>query len=75
MKKWFIGLIVAIILILLIPIPFHLKDGGTVEYRSIVYQISDVHQLNNNSPSGYDEGIIIKIFGIKVFDNVKASPN
>ena len=45
MKKWFIGLLVAIILILLIPIPFYLKDGGTVEYRSIVYQISDVHQL------------------------------
>ncbi len=63
-------LIIILILILIIPIPFHLKDGGTIEFKALLYQVSKVHKLNSNSPSGYDNGIIIKIFGIKVFDNV-----
>ncbi len=63
-------LIIILILILFIPIPFHLKDGGTIEFKALTYQISKVHKLNSNSKSGYDNGIIIKIFGIKVFDNV-----
>ncbi len=70
MKK---KLIIILILILFIPIPFHLKDGGTVEYKALVYQISRVHKINTNAKSGYDTGIIIKILGIKVFDNVKES--
>ena len=68
-------IIVLLLLILFVPIPFHLKDGGTVEYRALTYQISNVHKLNHNAKDGYDTGIIIKIFGIKLFDNVKESKN
>lgn len=64
-------IIVLLLLILFVPIPFHLKDGGTVEYKALTYQISNVHKINHNSKDGYDRGIIIKIFGIKVFDSVK----
>ena len=68
-------IIILLLLILFVPIPFYLKDGGTVDYKSLVYQISNVHKLNHNAKEGYDTGIIIKIFGIKIFDNVKKHEN
>ena len=48
-----------------------LKDGGTIEYKAILYQVSDVHKINVNSKSGYDTGIIIKILGFEVYNSVK----
>ncbi len=69
-KKVIIVIIVVVLLILLVPIPRFLKDGGTVEYRALIYQISRVHRLNINSEVGYDEGLIIKIFGNQVYNNV-----
>ena len=75
MKKKLIIILIVLFLILLVPIPFHLKDGGTVEYRALTYQISNVHKINTSSKSGYDTGVIIKILGIKVFDSVKESKN
>ena len=60
MKKKLI--IIIIILILFIPIPLHLKDGGTIEFKALLYQVSKVHKLNTNSPNGYDTGFIIKSF-------------
>ena len=65
--------IVLIGLLLLIPIPFKLKDGGSIKFKSALYEITKVHKLNSNAESGYDNGLIIKIFGIKIFDNVKES--
>ena len=62
-KKIFIAVIVIILLVLLVPIPMRLKDGGTIEYKALIYTISKVHKLNHNSASGYDNGLIIKIFG------------
>lgn len=35
------------------PIPFHLKDGGTVEYKALTYKISKVHKLDLNKDSKY----------------------
>ncbi len=72
MKKKYLIIAVVIILvaILIIPIPSKLKDGGSIEYKSLTYKITKVHQLNNNSKNGYDDGIIIKIFGVQVFNNV-----
>lgn len=47
-----------------------LKDGGTIEYKALIYTISKVHRLNHNSKSGYDNGLIIKIFGKEIYNNV-----
>ena len=71
-RKVIIVVIIVIILALLVPIPMHLRDGGTVEYKSLTYKISKVHRLNNNSKTGYEDGLIIEILGIKVYDNVTA---
>lgn len=59
-KKILIAVIVIILLVLLVPIPMRLKDGGTIEYKALIYTISKVHKLNHNSASGYDNGLIIK---------------
>lgn len=60
-KKLIIGIIILIFLILLIPIPNHLKDGGTIEYKSLVYKISKIH--NRELESEHYDGTIIEIFG------------
>ena len=69
-KKILIAVIVIILLVLLIPIPMRLRDGGTIEYKALIYTISKVHRLNHNSKSGYDNGLIIKIFGKEIYNNV-----
>jgi len=57
---------------LLIPIPLRLKDGGTVEYKTLVYRVLKVHRLAPvESGKEYEEGIIIKVLGIEVYNNVK----
>ena len=40
----FLSLVAAVAL--LFPIPQHLKDGGTVEYRAILYSFKNVHRLS-----------------------------
>ncbi len=72
MKKAVVIIIFAVVMaILLIPVPLHLKDGGTVVYQAILYSVSDVHSLNPDKPDGYDDGTIIKILGIEVYNNVE----
>ena len=78
MKKFIIALIIILVLILLIPIPNHLKDGGTVEYKAILYKISKVHKLisleemeEEGKVKEYDDGIIIEILGFEIYNNVK----
>ena len=77
MKKKIISLILAALLlaVLLIPVPLRLKDGGTVVWQAVLYSVSDVNSLAleedvQNGKSFY-EGIIIKILGFEVFNNVK----
>lgn len=68
MKKKVI--VVMAILVLLIPIPVHLKDGGTIEYKALLYKVSKIHRLNANSLTGYEDGIIIEILGLKIYENI-----
>ena len=63
MKKKVIILICVILVIMLIPVRLQLKDGGTVEYKSILYKVSKVHRLIDN---GFDIGTEIRILGFKV---------
>ena len=44
-KKAMIGICVLLAIVLLVPIPMRLKDGGTVVYRAGLYQVEDVHRL------------------------------
>ncbi|MCM1537938.1 MAG: hypothetical protein NC254_06035 [bacterium] len=63
------GMILA--LILLIPVPLRYKDGGTVEYRAVLYSVKLVHTMAPaESGLEYVEGTVVTILGIEVFDNV-----
>ena len=70
-----IVVIILVFLVLLVPIPFRLKDGGSVEYKALLYSITDVHRLNPDmqSEQAYLEGTIIEILGMEVFNNVEAN--
>ena len=63
-------IIIVIMLFLLIPTTNRLKDGGTVEWKSLTYKITKVHSLNKNQKTEYDDGIIIEILGLEIFNNV-----
>ena len=76
MKKKILTIITIIIaLILLIPIPMHLKDGGTIEYRALLYKVSKVHSLASLEEMGdgkeYNVGIIIEILGFEIYNDVQ----
>ena len=63
---------VLLAIVLLIPIPLQLKDGGTVEYKALVYRVLKVHRLAPiESGKEYEEGIIIKVLGIEVYNNIE----
>ena len=68
-KKIIIISVVIILVILLFPIRNQLKDGGTVEYKALVYKVSKVHK---RSETYHEDGIKIEILGKELFNNVKA---
>lgn len=69
MKKKIIIIVCVILVVMLIPVRLQLKDGGTVEYKSILYKVSKVHRTIDN---GFDIGTEIRILGFKLYDNVKS---
>lgn len=72
-KKVVTGICILLAIVLLIPIPMRLKDGGTVVYNAILYQIENVHRIDPEATSENDylEGMIVKILGIEVYNNVE----
>ena len=68
MKKKNIILIVAIaiFILMLIPIPVRLKDGGSVEYKAILYKYTKIHRLSEKSSTGYEDGWELEILEIKI---------
>jgi len=80
MKKKRIIIVAALILalILLFPIPLRYMDGGSIEFRSIVnlYSITRLHELRpvgEGKEEGYNVGIEIRLFGLKVYRNARVS--
>lgn len=72
-KKAMIGICVLLAIVLLVPIPMRLKDGGTVVYRAVLYQVEDVHRLGAVDTAGdeYLEGMIVRILEMKVYNSVE----
>ncbi len=66
MKKKAITIIVIIVLlILLFPVKYRVKDGGSIVYKSIVYEITKVHRLHDID--GIEKGWEIKILGKQIY--------
>ena len=72
-KKAMIGICVLLAIVLLVPISMRLKDGGTVVYRAVLYQVEDVHRLGAVDTAGdeYLEGMIVRILGMEVYNSVE----
>lgn len=72
-KKVIILVIIVIVLaILLIPIPTKLRDGGSTEYRALLYSVTKYHELvptSENEEEQYLDGTSVKILGMEVFNN------
>ena len=67
-KKVMIGICVLLAIVLLVPIPMRLKDGGTVVYRAVLY-----HRLGavDTAEDEYLEGMIVRILGMEVYNSVE----
>ena len=72
-KKIILILVIIIAIILLFPIPMRLKDGGSIEFKALLYSITKYHKLSDNIDDGYLEGIGIEILGVEVFNNLEES--
>lgn len=72
-KKVMIDICVLLAIVLLVPIPMRLKDGGTVVYHAVLYQVEDVHRLGAVDTAGdeYLEGMIVRILGMEVYNSVE----
>lgn len=73
-KKAIIIVCVLLAIVLLFPIPMRLRDGGTVQYKAILYTVSVVHSLatveEQEAGKEFNEGIIIEILGFEIVNNV-----
>ena len=71
MKKVLIIILILVALILLFPIREQAKDGGSVRYTAILYDVYKVHCLYGGPDTGmlYVEGIIVEFLGHQVYNN------
>ena len=61
---------------LLIPIPFKLRDGGSTEYRAILYSVTKYNRLSEIGDDGttkYISGTEIKVLDFEVYNDVVES--
>ena len=66
-------LVLILLLALLIPIRLVYKDGGSIEWRAVLWQVRKFHRIEDN---GYRVGTRITLFlgSVTVFDNSRVVP-
>ena len=71
-KKIFAILAIVVLVILLTPIRMNLKDGGSVRYKSLVYEVTKIHQLapEEDGVKPYIDGFEVKILGMTVYREI-----
>ena len=72
MKKIILTVFIIILLLCLIPYRSQCKDGGSVLYSAILYDVYDVHAIYDAGPDTqmkFVEGYIVEILDIQVFNN------
>ena len=72
MKKKFFVVIAIIAVILLTPVRMNLKDGGSVSYKALVYEVTKIHQFapEADDVKPYIDGFEIKILGMTVYREI-----
>lgn len=61
--------VMVVLLILLTPVRMNLKDGGSVRYKSLIYEVTKIHQLSPevDGVKPYIDGFEVKLFGMTVY--------
>lgn len=56
---------------LLSPVRLDLKDGGSVSYKSLVYEVTKLHRFDPeaNGVKPYIDGLQLKIFGMTFYNS------
>ncbi|MGN1270181.1 MAG: DUF3221 domain-containing protein [Clostridia bacterium] len=68
-KNILIITIIVLLVILLFPIPMKLKDGGSIEFKALLYSVTKYHKLTPaNAEKEYIDGIGIKILGMEIIN-------
>lgn len=71
-KSIIIIVIIIVLIILLFPIPNKLKDGGTIEYKALLYIITDYHKIApEENEKEYLEGVKFEILGFEIFNSLE----
>ena len=68
--KFFVVIaIIVVLVILLTPVRMNLKDGGSVRYKALVYEVTKIHRLapEVDGVKPYIDGFEIKILGMTVY--------
>lgn len=67
-KKMAINIaIVAALIVLLTPIRVGLKDGGSIRYQSLVFQVTKIHQFVDDDVTDYIDGLEVRILGMTIY--------
>ena len=77
-KKFFVVIaIIVVLVILLTPVRMNLKDGGSVRYKALVYEVTKIHQLSPevDGVKPYIDGFEIKILGMTVYRETNEQTN
>lgn len=71
-KSIIIIVIIVVLIILLFPIPNKLKDGGTIEYKALLYTITNYHKIApEENEKEYLEGVKFEILGFEIFNSLE----
>ena len=70
-KRIILFLAIIVLLVLLVPIPKKYKDGGSVDYNALLYQIRVYHRLDLECKDGFRDGLEIKILGNTVYQKIE----
>lgn len=65
-KKIIIIVVIVIFVLMLIPIKDRLWDGGSTEYKAVLYKYTKIHRISYTSSTGYEDGWELKILGFHV---------
>lgn len=72
-KKIIIIVIIAIFILMLIPIKDRLWDGGSTEYKAVLYKYTKIHRISQTSSTGYEDGWELKILGFHVAGEINTN--
>ncbi len=67
-------IIVMALAILLFPVRIAYKDGGSVEYKALVYSVTKYHRISPYGRVAYLEGWKIELFGVTLRDDLAYLP-